>query len=110
MRSSDERVEALHSRMKGLRAAKFRRRCRLIGASAVIGCLAVSLLIAVGVFRSALQTSGEFAFGATASVFTNRAELGFAVAALAAFCLGALVTILCHRLKKRMEREEQSGN
>ncbi len=28
----------------------------------------------------------------------------------AAFCLGALVTILCHRLKKRMESEERSDD
>ena len=108
MRTPDERAAALHARLKALRAAKLRRRCRLIGASAVIGCLCAAVLVAVAVFHSALQMPGGTAPGVTASIFTNRAELGYVVGALAAFCLGAPVTILCHRLKKRMESGEQS--
>lgn len=104
MRTAEERVEELHRRTAALRQAKLRRRNRLLGGAAVCICLALSILFAAAVAHASASASGAMPAGAAASIFADHAGLGFVLVAVVAFCLGALVTILCFRLK--MQRED----
>jgi len=106
MRTSEQRVGELHRRMKLRRRARARRN-RMIGVSAVALCLAAALIFAVGVSRSSVQIHGLNAGGVTASIFAEHEALGFVLVALVAFCLGALVTVLCHRLASRRDDRER---
>ncbi len=109
MRTSEERIEELHRRMK-LRRKTNARRDRLTGAAAVAACLALALLIAVGVSRGAVQAPAVNADSVAASIFAEHGTLGFVLVALTAFCLGALVTVLCCRLKAHRKEEEQDND
>ena len=107
MRTSEECVQELHRRMKARRSMKTRRRYRLIGISSAAACLVLITLVAVGVSRTPVQAPGTASGGAVASILADRASLGFILVGLIAFCLGVLVTILCFRLRKRMEEEDK---
>ena len=109
MRTADERVDALHLRMNTRRREKALRKARTAGASAVAVSLALVLLFAVYISRVQIQTPVPATVGATASIFADHASLGYVVVALLAFCLGALITILCQRLKKRADEEASDG-
>ena len=107
MRTPEERVTELHRRMEDMRRGIIRR--KTIGACAGIcaACLAAAVGFATMIARTPVQTPTQTGGGATASIFAEHAALGYVVAALAAFCLGVLVTLLCFRLKQRMEKEEK---
>ena len=105
MRTSEERVEELHRRMASHRHARMRR-SRMTAASAAAACLAAVVLLALGVSRSEAAYPGGAGAGMTASIFAGHGALGFVSVALVAFCLGALVTILCYRLKENGENGE----
>ena len=102
MRTSEERIEELHRRTAFLRQAKLRRKYRLLGGLAVCICLVLSVLFAAVVAHAPASTIGTISTGATASIFTDHGALGFVMVAVVAFCLGALVTILCYHMKKRV--------
>ena len=91
MRTSEERVQEMHRRMGTLKTAKIRR-YRRISAVFCAACFALTVGLA-------LVMSGS----AAASIFTGREALGSVVIAILAFCLGALVTILCFRVRKHTE-------
>lgn len=105
MRSSEERVNELHRRMASYRRTKARRSLWL-GTAAVAACLAVVILFALDVSRRAFELSDGNVGGITASIFAEHGALGFVTVALAAFCLGALATVLCFRLKRNGENGE----
>ena len=105
MMTSEERVEKLHSRMEALRQEKSRKKY-IIQCSAI--CV-VSLLITAGIALliasvPVLDTSAEPGM-ISASIFAEHSALGYVFVALLAFCLGALVTILCFRIKKHKEEK-----
>ena len=102
MRTSEERIAELHHRMDALKRAKALRRYRLTCAAACTAALFITVLMAWSVSRLPVQASDAASGSAAASVFSGHPALGYVVAALAALCLGVLVTIFCFRLKRRM--------
>ena len=59
----------------------------------------IALLLSLLISATPAQGLGAVNGSAAASIFADRAMLGYVVVALLAFCLGALATILCARLK-----------
>ena len=108
MRTYNERVEELHLRMLALEHSKAVRKVRLVSTAAYGICAMISAFLAVMISSVRIQTTGELGGGATASIFADHAALGYVVVALLAFCLGALVTIICHRMKKQLIKKEDS--
>lgn len=106
MRTSEELTEELHRRMKARRKAKARRN-RIIGASAVVACLVVAIGFATFVSQNPVNAPNAVSGAFTASIFAEHATLGCVVVALVSFCLGVVVTVLCHRLKQRSDDEEK---
>ena len=105
MRTNEELVDELHRRMKKRRRVKVRR-ARLISAAAFIVCLAVSMVVAIGVSQRPVDAPGAITGAVTASIFAEHTTLGYVVVALTAFCLGALVTIFCFRIKKHLKENQ----
>ena len=101
MRTSEERVAELHRRMAAMKQAKARRKYRLICAAAYAACLTVTVLAAMGVSRLPVQ-AGAATNGITGSVFAGNDALGYIVVGLLALILGAMVTVFCFRLRRRM--------
>ena len=106
MRTFEERTQELHRRMDSLQRKKQHRRYILTCAAALIVCLAIVILIAFGISRIGIQTTDINTGSAAASIFADQASLGYVVVALLAFCLGALVTVFCFRIKKHMKENQ----
>lgn len=107
MLTSEERVAELHRRMKVLRRRQWRRRYRLVSGTACAACLGVGILLALDISRMPVQPLAAMPEGAAANVFASHAALGYIVVMLVAFSLGAMVTVLCSRIKRHMEEEEE---
>ena len=107
MRTSEERVDALHQRMDALEQTietrKFRTRSAVIASAGLI--LAVALALIISNLPVAMPGAAEQ--GATASIFTDHGALGYVVVALLAFILGGLVTVLCFRLKQNGGKKQE---
>ena len=110
MRTSEERVAELHRRMDALRHARAIRRYRLTCAAAYAACLAITVLLALGISRLPAQPNATAPGGMMGSMFTQNGTLGYIVVAVLALCLGALVTALCYRMKRRMEDGEKRND
>ena len=106
MRTSEERVQELHRRMNAMEKAKSRRRYQLMCAAACTACLAITIAMALVIASLPIQSPGEITGSAAASIFADQASLGYVVVALLAFCLGALVTVFCFRIKKHMKENQ----
>lgn len=112
MRTSEERVQELHHRMRtmenAMENARIRRRYRLICATACTACFAIIVALALLIAQLPIQIPGEGVGGAAASIFANHTALRYVVTALLAFCLGALVTVFCFRIKKHMKERGEN--
>ncbi len=108
MRTSEERINELHRRMDALNRQRSRRRYRLQCAVACIACLTITSVLALVVAETSIQSPSSVSEGMTASIFADREALGYVTVALMAFCLGALVTIFCFRLRKHMEEKDDA--
>ena len=108
MRTSEERVQELHRRMDAMEQAKNRRRYLLLCAAACTASLALTVAIALVIAYLPFRSPGEITGSAAASIFADHASLGYVVVALLAFCLGALVTVFCFRMKQH--RKESRDN
>ena len=107
MRTSEERVAELHRRMGALKQAKAMRRYRLTCAAACAAALILTVLAALDVSRLPVWPDGAASGSVSASIFAGNTALGYVAVALAALCLGALVTVFCFRMKQRMNRTEK---
>ena len=103
MRTPEERTAELHRRMRSRRAERLHRKTGLISASAYATCLALAALLAIRISSMPLRIAEGYDFGAAGSIFADNATLSVVIAAIAAFCLGAIATALCYRLRKRAE-------
>ena len=106
MRTSEERVQELHRRMNTMEKAKSHRRVQLMCAAACTACLAITIAMALIIASLPIQAPGEITGSAAASIFADHTSLGYVVVALLAFCLGALVTVFCFRMKKHMKENQ----
>ena len=107
MRTSEGLVEELHQQMKSRRRRKARRKYRIISSTAVAACLILAVFIGVVVSHNPAGDSEAMIGSVSASIFAGHAVLGYVVVSLVAFCLGALVTVFCMRLKKHINEEER---
>lgn len=103
MRTSEQRVEELHQRMADRQWNKVRRQYMIKSTVACAACLTITVILAFVISSIPVQTPVAGTGGYTASIFANYETLGYVVLALLAFCLGALVTIICFRMRKRLE-------
>ena len=102
MRATDERLAAAKRRAQELQRQRRSRMAALGGAAA---CLAVILGLALAMPSITARFSGaDYGGGMTASIFSG-GSLGYLVVGLLAFALGVCVTILCLRLR-RYEQDE----
>ncbi len=108
MRTSEERVQELHHRMDAMEKTRNRRKDQFINAAAYAVGLVISVLMAFVISGTPMHSPGELAGSAAASMFADHAAFGYIVVALLAFCLGALVTLLCFRIK--LHRKEDQEN
>ncbi len=106
MRTSEERVAELHKRMNTRKRNKDLNRYRLQSAALCVVCLALTVVIALVVAGLPYHDPGTVVGGAAASIFADRSALGYVTVALLAFCLGALVTIFCFRIRKHLRGGE----
>ncbi|MBO4326769.1 MAG: DUF4179 domain-containing protein [Clostridia bacterium] len=105
MMISEKRIEELHSRMAALRQEKSRRKyiihCSAICVAGLLITVGIALLIAASPVQGTSSEPGVI----SASIFASHSALGYVFVALLAFCLGALVTILCSRIRKHKEEK-----
>lgn len=101
MRTSDGRVTELHRRMEERKIMKERRRYHLVSASTAVAGIVLVVLFAVMISGTPVTAPVMASGSMSASIFSDNAALGCVVVAIVSFCLGALVTALCYRLKKR---------
>ena len=106
MRTSDERVAEVHRRMEILRQKREHRKFMLQCSGAVAACLVLVIAIALTVAFMPVQGPALEAAGFTASMLSGHTALGTVVVAILAFCLGALVTVFCFRLRRHREEEQ----
>ena len=106
MRTSEERISELHRRMTLMEQEKSRRVYRLKTASLCAACAVLTLLLAFWISQIPVLIPESGSGSMTASIFAENKALGYIVTAFAAFCLGALATILCFRLKRGKEEEK----
>ena len=107
MRTSEERVRELHLRMDRMTRKESHRRYLLRCGAVCAACLAAAILLALFISRLPIQSGGADTEYYTASIFADHGALGYVVTVFLAFCLGALVTVFCYRLKQRSEEENR---
>ena len=110
MRTSEERVAELHCRMDALKRARSRRKYRLTCTVAYAACLAVTVLLGLGMSRLLVQKADIVPVGVSGSIFVDHSSLGYVVIALIALCLGILVTVFCFQIKKHMDEEDKRND
>lgn len=103
MRTSDERVRELHQRMETLTEKRNNRQFIIQSAAICTACLAVVIALALIIAKLPVLAPEAAESMAAASIFASHTTLGYIVIALLAFCLGALVTAFCFRVKRNGE-------
>ena len=93
--TDQERVAALHLRMAALRQRRERRKTGALG----VGCAGLTVCLAALIF-------GGSHTGGTAGAYTGATMLfedagGYVLAAVLAFMLGVIVTVVCIRYKSK---------
>ena len=97
MRSAEERVNALHKRMKEMEQARERRKTVLMGT----GCGVLTLALLVMIFADS-QTSGTTAAYSGAMMLFEGAG-GYVLAAVAAFMIGVIITVTVLATRRKQE-------
>ena len=108
MRTDKDRILAMHQRASELKREKRAFRCRLISAAGISICFIVIIIMAVFMpGLSGYYVADTAATGMHASTFSGSSFLGFMIIGIVSFLLGVSVTILCFRLKKWQELEDE---
>lgn len=110
MRTSDERIAELHKRMDTLKKEKDLRVFRIWNTVAVAAAFALAIGLAVLIAKLPFKMPETEMSGAAASIFAENEALGIIVAAILAFTLGVMVTVLCFRLKKHQEEKQNNDS
>ena len=108
MRTSDERVAELHKRMDTLKKDRDDRTFRVWSAVAFASAFALTIALALLIWKLPFKMPETGIDGATASLFAENEGLGIIVTAILAFLLGSLVTVLCYRIKKHQDEKRQA--
>ena len=105
MMAPEERVAALHRRMAAAQRRRERRKTALLGAAGA----ALTLCLILLVFGGSQTVSGSPDSSFSGSMLFENAG-GYTLTAIAAFVVGAGVTLLCLRWRTRNDRSEQLRN
>lgn len=105
MRTDKEFLDAMHKRAAEIEREERKRRAGVIGLGAQLGGLAAVIMLALAMpsFESKILSVEISARG---SLFAMSGVLGYIVTGVTAFMLGAALTILCYRLKKYHDYED----
>ena len=95
--TAGERVTALHLRMAALRERRERRKTGALGA----GCAGLTVCLAALIFGGSHAGGTAGAYTGAAMLFENAG--GYVLAAVLAFMLGVIITVLCIRYRKKHE-------
>ena len=107
MRTTEERIKAMHQRAAEIDKEKNRRQIRLIGSAAVLMCLVLVVFLGLMMPGISEKIMGDtVSDGMAASIFSRNGALGYIVIAVLAFLLGTAVTVFCVKLKSLRETEE----
>ncbi len=107
MRTNEERITALHMRVREMKTEKLNRRVKAAWfAGSVLGFVAIFIcsFMTERMTMRMLPISTAGSFGA--SIFSDSSILGFLVIGIVAFLLGITVTIFCFYLKKWGEEHD----
>ena len=100
MRTSDERIAALHQRAGEIRKTDRSRKVRIMQIASTAACVAFVIALAAimpGIKTAPLDTAPG---GFHGSIFTDTYSLGYAVVGIVAFLLGTVLTMFLFRLKE----------
>ena len=106
MRTSEERLDELHRRMDKRTRDKKSRDFMLRSAAVCIAGLAITVACAFLIAKAPYRNPGAAESGIPGSIIATRSVLGYIVIGILAFCLGAMVTIFCFRLRKHLEEKD----
>lgn len=105
MRTSEERIAAMHQRAGELNRAQRARKVRIMQATgAVIACAATFML---AVFMPRISDFQADPGVSTGSIFADSGALGYIVIAIIAFLLGTALTMFCYRLREWQMRKDK---
>jgi len=108
MRTSEEKVNELHRRMKNVKLQRMRRKIFISSSSVLAVCLCIVVVSAIAISRSPVLTNLTVKESMTASIFASKGMVEFIVIALIAFTLGVAFTCFCIRLKKWYDDEKRN--
>ena len=105
MKTYDSWTDELHRRMDDRRKTK--KRNRMIGFAAASGsvCLALVVLIAVGISRIPGHDTVVSPGGFVASIMADNPAVGYVIVALLSLCFGVALAVFCMRLKRHLDEE-----
>ena len=103
MRTSEERIEELHRRMKKRENDKNNRSFMLKSGAVCAAGLAITVAMAFVISKAPGFDSDADMTGIPGSIIAAHAALGYVAIGLLAFCLGVSVTVFCFRLRKHSE-------
>ena len=95
--TAGERVTALHLRMAALRERRERRKTAALGA----GCAWLAVCLAALIFGGSHPGGTAGAYTGATMLFENAG--GYVLAAVLAFMLGVIITVLCFRIRTKRE-------
>ena len=106
MRTTEERITALHQKMQEQKQARERRKTALLGAGC--GALAICLLL-LTVFSGGSRSTGTAGIYSGATILFENAG-GYVLAAVAAFMLGVVGTSVVIGVRKRKQDQVQTAD
>ena len=109
MRTSEERVQELHCRMKAMKYKKSFKSYAIKCTAVCAACLAVAVAVAIMVASLPVIGPDSAPGAAAASIFTDHSALGYVVVAILSLCLGAFVTVFCFRMRRHLEDRDEDN-
>ena len=105
MMTAEDKITSLHQKMNLLRAKQERQKTAAYGAGSVVLAACVVMMI---IYAS----EGNGAVGTTAGLYSGATMLfenagGYVAAAIAAFMVGVIVTVLCIKQRAKHEKEDR---
>ena len=110
MRNTEQRTAAVRARVSELEYDSRWRRNLGISIASVAACLLLILGLSFAMPGLSTQISAVSAAdkGAAASMFSGSGAMGYIVIGVVAFILGAVVTLLCIRLRSRNRDKDET--
>ncbi|MBQ3291639.1 MAG: hypothetical protein IJH43_04605 [Mogibacterium sp.] len=109
MLTGQERIEAMHRKAAEIETRQRMVRANVIGAVSAVASLVLIIALSINMPLLMNGVSGGEESEYSGSILADSPVLGFVVIGIIAFILGALVTVLCYRLRKYNEEFGKEG-